>query len=214
MFGAEISFLNKKNYLNVNEIMKEESNSLARKGSRVYVIPEGGSTTLGIWGYISFINELKLQTDLSKVNGILSAAGTGGTAAGLLVGTSLNQINFKIFAVNVLYSKKELKKKILHLAEGVIADYNLKCKIDESNLEIIDGYSKEGYKNINDDKLKLITAVSKETGIMLDPAYTGKAFNAYYDLFLSKNKGRKIIFLHTGGLFGIFSKRKKYLNNL
>ena len=79
MFGAEISFLNKKNYLNVNEIMKEESNSLARKGSRVYVIPEGGSTTLGIWGYISFINELKLQTDLSKVNGILSAAGTGGT---------------------------------------------------------------------------------------------------------------------------------------
>jgi D-cysteine desulfhydrase len=213
MYGSEISFLNKKNYLNVNEIMTEESMGLTKKGKRVYVIPEGGSTTLGIWGYISFINELSKQIDLKKINGILSAAGTGGTAAGMLIGAALLKLKLKIYAVNVLYTKEELRKKIMFLAEGVIEEYNLSCTIDESNLIIIDGYSKEGYKNINDDKVKLIASLARETGILLDPTYTGKAFAAYYDNFLSKGKGNKIIFLHSGGLFGAFTKKGKYLTN-
>ncbi len=102
----------------------------------------------------------------------------------------------------------------MFLAEGVIEEYNLNCTIDESNLVIIDGYSKEGYKNISDNKVKLITSLAKETGILLDPTYTGKAFAAYYDKFLSKAKGNKVIFLHSGGLFGAFAKRGKYLRNL
>ena len=214
MYGAEISFLNRKNYNNVNDIMGEEGASLINKGKKVYVIPEGGSTVLGIWGYISFINEISEQVELKKIKGIFSAAGSGGTAAGMLVGAALNKLKLKIFAVTVLYSKEELRKKILFLAEGVIKEYNLNCTIDESNLVIIDGYSKEGYKNINDNKVKLIASLAKETGILLDPAYTGKAFVAYRDKFLNKGKGNKVIFLHSGGLFGAFAKRGKYLHNI
>ncbi len=91
------------------------------------------------------------------INGIFSACGSGGTAAGLLVGAALNKVKLKIFAVNVLLQKEIIRKKILQLAEGAILDFNLNCKIDENNLEIVDGYSKEGYKNISDKKLKLIT---------------------------------------------------------
>ena len=214
MYGADISFLNKRNYDNVNEIMFEEKESLNRKGKNVYVIPEGGSTTLGIWGYISFMEELKKQIDTKKIKGIILATGTGGTAAGMLVGAALNRLKLKMFAVNVLYTKNEITNKILQLTEGVISEYKLDCKINKSNLEIIDGYSKEGYKNISTDKIKLITGLSKETGMILDPAYTGKTFAAYYDLFLKKNKGNQIMFLHSGGLFGIFSKRGKYLDYL
>lgn len=214
MYGAELSFLNKENYLNVNEIMTEESVDLIKKGKRVYVIPEGGSTTLGICGYISFMNELSKQIDVKKISGILSAAGTGGTAAGMLVGAAVLKLKLKIYAVNVLYTKEELWKKIMFLAEGVIEEFNLKCTIDESNLVILDGYSEEGYKNIYDDKVKLISSLAKETGILLDPTYTGKAFCAYYDNFLSKGKGNKVIFLHSGGLFGTFAKSEKFLQNL
>jgi D-cysteine desulfhydrase len=214
IYGAEISHLNKKNYLNVNEIMEEEGDQLLRRGKKVYIIPEGGSTALGIWGYISFINELKKQTDLKRLKGILCASGTGGTAAGLLVGTAINNLNINIYTTNVLYSKEKLQKRIMFLTEGVIRGYNLSCKIDESNLNIIDGYSNEGYKNISSDKLKFINAVAADTGMLLDPTYTGKAFKAYFDQFLSKGKGNAVIFLHTGGLFGAFSKRKKYLQNL
>lgn len=211
MYGAEIIYLNKKEFLNVDEIMTEERVKLVKKRKRVYVIPAGGSSTLGIWGYISFINEIKKQIDIKKIDGIFSACGSGGTAAGLLAGVSLNKINLKIYAVNVLFSKEDIRKKILRLAEGAVLDYKMNCSINESNLEIIDDYSTEGYKNISDKKIKVVTDFARKTGILLDPAYTGKAFCAYNDLVLSKGKGERIIFLHTGGIFGTFPKRKEFL---
>ncbi|HSW54964.1 MAG TPA: pyridoxal-phosphate dependent enzyme [Ignavibacteriaceae bacterium] len=211
MYGAEITYLDKDEFENVDEIMSDERSKLIKKGKRVYVIPAGGSSTLGIWGYISFINELKKQIDFKNIDGIFSACGSGGTAAGLLVGAALNKTKVKIFAVNVLLPKEIIRKKILQLAEGTVLDFKLSCKIDESNLEIVDGYSKEGYKNISDDKLKIITELAKATGILLDPAYTGKAFCAYNDLILEKSKGKRVVFLHTGGVFGVFPKRKSYL---
>ena len=117
----------------------------------------------------------------------------------------------KIFAVNVLLPKQIIEKKILQLAEGAVVDYNLKCKIDKNNLEIIDGYSKEGYKNISDHKIELITEFARTTGILLDPAYTGKAFCAFDEIILENGKGKRVVFLHTGGIFGIFPKRNKFL---
>jgi D-cysteine desulfhydrase len=214
MYGSEIVYLNKKEFENVDEIMTSERMKLVKKRKRVYVIPAGGSTTLGIWGYINFITELKQQINLKNIDGIFSSCGSGGTAAGLLVGAALNKIKLKIYAVNVLAPKEIIRKKILQLAEGAVLEYNLNCKIDESFLEIIEGYSKEGYKNISDNKIKLIIEFAKETGILLDPAYTGKAFYAYNDLILDKGKGKKVIFLHTGGIFGTFTKRDEYLKSL
>ncbi|MDY0081261.1 MAG: hypothetical protein RBR95_11795, partial [Ignavibacteriaceae bacterium] len=70
---------------------------------------------------------------------------------------------------------------------------------------------KEGYRNITDNKVKVIKEFAQSTGILLDPAYTGKAFCAFNDYFLSPKKTADIIFLHTGGLFGVFSKREQYL---
>lgn len=211
MYGSEIVYLNKSEFSKVDDIMTEERAKLVKKGKRVYVIPAGGSSTLGIWGYINFINEVKNQIDLKTANGIFSACGSGGTAAGLLVGAAINKLSLKILAVNVLLPKEIVRKKILQLAEGAVLDYNLKCKIDENNLEIVDGYSIEGYKNISENKLRLISEFAKETGILLDPTYTGKAFYAYNDLILKRGKGKNVIFLHTGGIFGAFAKRSEYL---
>jgi D-cysteine desulfhydrase len=210
MYGAEIVYLNKNEFLNIDDIMTDERTKLVKQGKRVYVIPAGGSSTLGIWGYISFIDELKKQIDFKKIYGIFSACGSGGTAAGLIVGASVNKLKIKIYAVNVLFSKEDIKKKILRLAEGAVLDYKLQCSINESNLEIIDGYSTEGYKNISDKKLKVITEFARNTGILLDPAYTGKALCAYNDLILRKGKGKRVIFLHTGGIYGALPKRKEY----
>jgi len=211
MYGADIVYLNKKEFEDVDDLMTEERKKLVRKGKRVYVIPAGGSSTLGIWGYINFMNELKHQIDLKKVEGIFCACGSGGTAAGLLAGAALNKTKLKIFAVNVLHQKEIITKKILQLAEGAVLDFKLPCNINSDHLEIIDGYSEEGYKNISRDKLKLIFEFARAMGILLDPAYTGKAFYAYNDLVLHKNKGKKIIFLHTGGIYGSFVKRREFL---
>ena len=211
-FNSEIIFLNKKEYANVNEIMFDERQRLLKKGKKVFVIPTGGSTTLGIWGYISFMNELSKQIDIHKLSGITSASGSGGTSAGLLVGAAMLKLKINIYAVNVIHSKEIIRKKILQLAEASALDYKLNCKINPDNLIILDGYSSEGYKNISEDKLKLVKRFALSSGIIFDPAYTGKAFKAYYDNFLNRNLGMKNLFIHTGGIFGVFDKRKEYLN--
>jgi D-cysteine desulfhydrase len=210
-FDAEISFLTKKEIERVNEIMFDEREKFLSAGKEVYVIPEGGSSTLGIWGYVTFFNELSQQINLKELNGIVAACGSGGTAAGLLLGAALSQLNIKIYAVNVLYPEEKIRKKILQLAEGCRLDYSIDAEIDEGNLIIINGFSEEGYKNISPEKISLIKSFAKETGIVLDPAYTGKALSAYHQTFLNKNKGMKNLFLHTGGIFGAFAKRENYL---
>ncbi len=208
--GCEISFLNKEDYSRVNEIMFEERKKYLQKGKKVYVIPEGGSTTLGIWGYISFMQELSKQIDLKSIDGILTAAGSGGTAAGLMLGSSLLKLNLKIYAVNVFYSEKVIRNKIIQLAEAGNLDYKLNLEVKEESLIVLDGYSREGYKNISLTKIKLLKSFFRGTGILLDPVYTGKAFTAFNDNFLG-NRKEKVLFLHTGGIFGAFGRRKEYL---
>jgi len=211
LVGTEIVFLSKKEYLNVNYIMLEESKRMQKLGHKVYITPSGGSTPLGLWGYMNFISELKEQNYLTKIKGLCAAYGSGGTAAGMLLGAAIEKSKTKIYVVNVLDDPEFVRSKIIELVEDTIFEYKIDVKVDYKNLIILDGYSKEGYKNIDDEKLKLIKDFYKSTGILFDPTYTGKAFYAFYDNFLKGKKSSNILFVHTGGLFGVFSKRKNYL---
>ncbi len=210
LLGVEIKFLNKSDYSNVNEIMKVEA---AKSKEKVYVIPSGGSSPLGIWGYINFVSELANQINPRNIKGILTAAGSGGTSAGLLLGSAFHGFNWKIYAVNVLQTKAEMEEEILRLASECSANYNLKVKPDSKNLVVLDGYSAEGYKKIIPEKLDLIKRFARSSGVVFDPVYTGKAFYAYHDKFLKDRKKSNILFVHTGGIFGVFEKRKEYLSS-
>ncbi len=210
--GAEIKYLSKKDYA-VNEIiMQQEKELLEKRGKKVFIIPEGGSSELGIWGYINFIDELDTQVNLKKVTGILTACGSGGTSAGLLIGAAMMNLRTKIFAVNVLYPEKVIREKILNLAYSCIEKYKHNCTFKEGQLEILDGYSEEGYKHILKSKLELLKSFASSTGVILDPAYTGKAFCAYEENFIRNKTKSDVLFVHTGGIFGIFNKRKQYLS--
>lgn len=210
--GAEIRYLSKTEYDNVNEIMLEEAINLQKKKDlNAYIIPEGGANVIGTYGYFNFVSELSSQIDFNKLEGIVLAAGSGGTAAGILAGISHLSIKTKVIAVNVLYDKLTIKNKILNLAQAFLNQYKVSNRLLEENLVILDGYSEEGYKKIDQIKIKLILKFAAETGILLDPVYTGKAFYAYYENYLRKNLGMKYMFIHTGGLFGIFGREKEYL---
>lgn len=211
LIGTEIVYLSKSEYANVNAIMLEESKKMQADGQKVYILPSGGSTPLGIWGYINFMKELKSQKKLSKINGILSAYGSGGTSAGMLLGAAMLDSKIKIYVVNVLDDPEFVRETIIGLVEDAIVDFKIKVKVNYDNLIILDGYSTEGYKQIADDKLKIIKEFYQTSGILLDPTYTGKAFYAYYENFLKDKKNSDVLFVHTGGIFGVFPKRKKYL---
>ena len=210
--NTEIEFFTKKEYENISLIMENEKNKYRKKGKKVFVIPSGGSSTLGIWGYINFMKELSQQIDIKKLKGIVVAAGTGGTAAGLLLGAKIfGFTELKIYPVNVIYSENEIKNKISSLVKNCIRDYKMNINPDIDNLIVLDGYSLEGYKNITKTKVKVLKSYFKQSGILLDPIYTGKAFVAFYENFLNGKKKSNVLFLHTGGFFGTFAKRKDFI---
>jgi D-cysteine desulfhydrase len=69
-----------------------------------------------------------------------------------------------------------------------------------------DGYVGSGYGKAGSKELSLIREVARSEGILLDPVYTGKAFYGMSQE-LERNPevfGDRIVFIHTGGLFGLF----------
>ena len=210
--GTEIEYLTKKEYKSVLNKMKISAEALRSENKKAYVIPSGGSSIVGIWGYINFVKELNQQIDLKRLKGIVFANGSAGTASGILLGCAILGINLKVFPVIVLDTKEKVFEEIRELSNECSRKYGLGVQPQMNNVEIIDGYSKEGYKKISPEKIKVIREFFKESGILLDPTYTGKAFFAYQDLFLNRKKNNDILFLHTGGIYGAFAKRKNYLD--
>ena len=64
---------------------------LASQGHKGYIIPVGGSTALGSIGYAECVRELAEQAKEAgiEISHVASATGSGGTTAGLVLGTSL-----------------------------------------------------------------------------------------------------------------------------
>lgn len=215
LFGAEIRFVTQEEYDNIEEIAEKEIATLKKKDLKAIFIPEGGSSPLGIWGYIECAHEIskQLKSFKNKPSHIITAVGSGGTLAGLLIGKKLYGLKSSLIGVNVLKTAGEFEKIVCDLANNCSKKYRLGVKVTSKDFTILDGYSNEGYENISKDKLELLTFISQDHGLLLDPAYTGKAFFGMIDHFIYQgNEFNKLMFIHTGGIFGVFPKIKKYLD--
>ncbi|KAF4373513.1 hypothetical protein F8388_025207 [Cannabis sativa] len=66
-----------------------------------------------------------------------------------------------------------------------------------------------GYAISTPEELKFVKDIAATTGVVLDPVYSGKAVYALLKDMNSNPKkweGRKILFVHTGGLLGLYDK--------
>ncbi|KAF4373515.1 hypothetical protein F8388_025209 [Cannabis sativa] len=66
-----------------------------------------------------------------------------------------------------------------------------------------------GYAISTSEELKLVKDIAEATGVVLDPVYSGKAaYGLLKDMSENPKKwdGRKILFVHTGGLLGWYGK--------
>ena len=61
VFGAGISYLTKEEFFNIDEVIEKEKIKFTKKNLTFYDFPPGGSSELGIWGYINFIDELEFS---------------------------------------------------------------------------------------------------------------------------------------------------------
>ena len=89
--------------------------------------------------------------------------------------------------------------------------YYSNATLSRSNIEINDKYVGIGYALSRPEELEFIRKVARLESLILDPVYTGKAMYGIWNE-LQKDADPKtrinpednILFIHTGGLFGLF----------
>jgi len=214
MAGADIVWITPQEYQVRDEFFEREAASLKASGRKPYLIPEGASSALGAWGYIRAVEEL--VNDIANLPGganqactIINAAGSGGTSAGLILGAKIFDLNARIVSVNVCDDREYFVNAIGNICEKAIADYGIEIDFSrDRDIEIIDGYVGRGYALSRPEELELLNEVARAEGIFFDPVYTGKAFYGMVQELKNNPRcfGERIIFIHTGGIFGLFPK--------
>eukprot|EP00040_Diaphanoeca_grandis_P028561 m.165626 g.165626 ORF g.165626 m.165626 type:complete len:382 (+) comp31390_c1_seq4:124-1269(+) len=175
------------------------------QGKKVYHIPVGGSNVVGFWGYVEAFDEMMTSQSLAEnYDDVVLATGSGGTAAALAVSNVLCGSPIKIHAIAVCddsnYFYKHVDETLLELG----LDQKYKAR---DLLSVVEGHKGRGYGLSTQTELDEISSVSMQTGVVLDPVYTGKGYLGLKSLILDNPrnlKGNRVLFLHTGGAFGVF----------
>jgi D-cysteine desulfhydrase len=159
---------------------------------------------------------MKKQTEKLKlrIDKIVTALSSAGTYCGLFLGAKLCGWKTEVIGINVRFLPSYPKEKIFTLLEKTIAEYRLKIKFAEKEIKVVEGYVGEGYALNKKEELEFIRAFVSKTGILLDPVYTGKAIFGLVDMLKNGEFSRKdkILFLHTGGGFGLFPVKEKFFS--
>jgi len=211
MVGADIRFITPEQYRDRDRIFGEESERLRRLGHTPYVIPEGGSTALGSLGYVLAMEEIHSQCVESgeRFDVIVTAVGSGGTLAGLLAGHAMHPATTpRPIGINVCDTAAHFEGIVRTLVDEMAEQYNTP-PVDASAVEILDGHVGRGYALSTNEELDTLTRFARKTGIFLDPVYSGKAMHGLIteiERDPESWRGKRVLFLHTGGIFGLFPR--------
>jgi len=211
LVGANISFASQSQFDDLDSLFVSTASAYVDEGETPYCIPMGASDEVGLWGYIEACQELKTQIEEQEleVDYLISATGSGGTAGGLIVGKALYDLDLNIHSFNVAKDAAFFKDKISQDIKIWQQRYGIPLNANDIPIHLQDGYVGEGYAIASTPVFKLIQDLAQTEGVILDPVYTAKAF---YGLMCELEKGNfrssdDLIFLHTGGLFGLFPQR-------
>jgi D-cysteine desulfhydrase len=167
---------------------------LRRRGAVPALIPFGGSSVLGARGYAECGRELLAQApDLATV---VVAVGSGGTMAGpvdplgsaRVIGVHCGAVTDPATTVSELVSG---------LSGTHCAPETLRLRLDQVG---------EGYGTLTEQAMAALTLTARTEGIVLDPIYTGRAMAGLIAAIADGDvvQGQRTIFLHSGGMPGLF----------
>ena len=188
--GMQFLFISREHYRNKSDL--KFIGDLQNRFGDFYLLPEGGTNALAIKG----CEEILTKED-QKFEHICVPVGTGGTIAGLInsAGSKQNVLGFAA------------------LKGDFIIDQVNTLTTRSQNWKINTDYHFGGYGKINDKLITFINEFRSQTGIPLDPIYTGKMLYGIIDLTKKKyfEKEHSLLVIHTGGLQGIKGVNKKLI---
>lgn len=225
--GAEIAMYDTQNYTrNLNGLLSSWRDHYLAQNRTPYVIPTGASNGVGLCGYLSASIELFEQAGVKgfEPDIVVCASGSGGTQAGLTLGAHWLQPSTKVFGFaacdSCAYFDYKVRQDVTdwqrRYADLLDSEFIAKgeCLADRLLINTIDEYIGPGYAGGYPELYETLQMVARTEGVVLDPVYTAKAFHG---MLQEIKKGtfagaRSIVFVHTGGVFGLFPQRGHFIN--
>jgi 1-aminocyclopropane-1-carboxylate deaminase/D-cysteine desulfhydrase-like pyridoxal-dependent ACC family enzyme len=202
LFNAKIQWTEE---ADPDAVLQETFNSIWSDGGRPYLIPYGGSNTVGATAYAMAIGEFMEQD--TPVDHILFATSSGGTQAGMLLGAHMHGYSGKITGISVDVKADELSPQIASLATETADLLQQDLVVRTEDVEVVDAYIGAGYGIVGDLETEAIQLFARLEGILLDPVYTGRAAGGFIDL-IREGKiavNERVLFWHTGGTPALFA---------
>jgi D-cysteine desulfhydrase len=212
LFGADAVFAAPEDVDQPDALFARLGERVRRAGGRPYVIPESGSNELGVFGYAAMVEELlgQIAGGAPAPDAIVIAAWSGGSLAGLHLGRALFGLPAEVWGVPVAFGAEAIRDAVWTTVRKAASRFDLDVDVPREAIRLLDGYQGLGRTAVRPEELRVVERAAREAGLLLDPVYTAKAFLGLVDgarqnpgLF-----GRRVLFVHTGGGFGLFPFRE------
>jgi len=216
LFGAEFTFMPQPEYRKNEQLdFSCVLDKIRENGGKPYYIPVGGSVPMGSWGYALAFEEIvdQLREKGLKRAHLIVASGSGGTHNGLVLGRALlNKPEFKITSFNVCDTPEYFVEKNRQMLKDTIRIFDLSIDPERESFDLIGGYVGPGYAMPYPELMQTICEAAKKEALLLDPVYTGKAFHGLVSEIRENRfpKEDPIVFIHTGGAFGLFPQKGEF----
>lgn len=210
LLGAEVRWISAAQYAERQSLLPEVAAELQARGEGSwFVVPEGASDALGSWGYVACAEELAAQ--LAPLGPdpatVVFAVGSGGTAAGLHAGCQLLGLPHRLVGVCVTDDRPTFQRRIAGILDDLADQYDLPLRAEPERIEIWQEYVGRGYALSRPEELRRIRELARLEGVITDPVYSGKALHGLLsELERGTTLPEPIVFLHTGGIYGLFPK--------
>ena len=208
LFGAKIVWV--RNVEDREKILQDSFERAKSNGEKPYLVPYGGSSPLGVLGYVFALKELIEQK--VKPDWIIFSSSSGGTQAGFVVGARLWKYGGHLLGISVDQTAVDLSAKVADLAAEASNKMGKTWDFIPEDIQVNDDYCASGYGVLTEQEREAISLFARTEGILLDPVYTGRAAAGFIDLvrngFFPMND--RILFWHTGGQPALFAD--KYIN--
>ncbi|MFV8317788.1 1-aminocyclopropane-1-carboxylate deaminase/D-cysteine desulfhydrase [Mycobacterium sp. 23] len=177
---------------------------------RPYVLPAGGSSPVGVLGYVEAALEIAAQVEkglLPAPGYVVVAVGSGGTVAGLHLGLALAGLDTtRVIGVVVndtlrlshrsITALARRAARLLHTRGARLTDVTLPAE----RLLLLRDWLGQGYGHPTGQGAAALQLAHEKEGLELEPVYTAKAVAALLDL----HAGGRIpdgpaLYLHTNG---------------